>query len=106
MVSPNEDFEDKGRKAINIELSEKAAEGAYSNLVLVSHSPTEFVIDFAKLLPGPPKAKVHTRIIMTPQHTKSLIATLQDNIAKYERNFGEVQMPPNPAHPGDMSPGF
>jgi hypothetical protein len=99
MVAPNEDFEDGEKKAINIELSEKAVDGIYSNLVLVSHSPSEFVIDFARILPGPPKGKVHTRIIMTPQHTKSLIATLQDNMAKYERNFGSVKPPSNPNAP-------
>lgn len=103
MVTPNEGFGEGERKPINIELSEKAAEGAYANLVLVSHSPSEFVIDFARLLPGPPKGKIHTRIIMTPQHTKSLIAALQDNMAKYERNFGEVPMPPQPNPPTDLN---
>ncbi|MBF0432769.1 MAG: DUF3467 domain-containing protein [Fibrobacteria bacterium] len=99
MVAPNEEFDDSERKAINIELNEQAAEGIYSNLVLVSHSPTEFVIDFARILPGPPKGKVQARIIMTPQHIKSLVATLQDNMAKFERNFGPVQPPPNPGGP-------
>ena len=105
MVAPNEDFDDSQRKAINIELSEKAVDGIYSNLVLVSHSPTEFVIDFARILPGPPKGKVHSRIIMTPQHIKSLIATLQDNMAKFERNFGAVRPPagPNSANPDDFN---
>ncbi len=96
MVAPNEDMDENGKRAINIELSGEAADGIYSNLVLVSHSPSEFVIDFARILPGPPKGKIHTRIIMNPQHTKSLIATLQDNLAKYERNFGPVQFPPQP----------
>ena len=105
MVAPNEDFEDGERRAINIELSEKAVDGIYSNLVLVSHSPSEFVIDFARILPGPPKGKIHTRIIMTPQHTKSLIATLQDNLTKYERNFGSIKQPPtaNPPNPGEFN---
>jgi hypothetical protein len=105
MVAPNEDFENNQRKAINIELNEKAVDGVYSNLVLVSHSPSEFVIDFARILPGPPKGKVHSRIIMTPQHTKSLITTLQDNMAKYERNFGSVRPPPNPhsQNPGEFN---
>lgn len=103
MVSFNEELNDPERRSINIELTGEAAEGKYSNLVLVSHSPSEFVIDFAKILPGPPKGKIHTRIIMTPQHTKSLIATLQDNLAKYERNFGQVPPPPNP-NAGDWNP--
>ncbi len=93
MVAPNEEFNEDGKKSINIELSEQAADGVYSNLVLVSHSPTEFIIDFARILPGPPKGKIHSRIIMTPQHTKSLISTLQDNMVKYERNFGQVKPP-------------
>lgn len=77
--------------SINIELSEKDAEGIYSNLVLVSHSPHEFVIDFARLLPGIPKAKVGARIITTPSHMASLIQTLQENLTRYERAFGPVR---------------
>jgi hypothetical protein len=92
MVAPNE-FDENPQQQINIELSEAAAEGVYSNLVLVSHSPSEFVIDFARLLPGPPKGKVHSRIIMTPMHAKSLIATLQENLSRYERAFGPI-LPP------------
>jgi uncharacterized protein DUF3467 len=102
MVAPNSEFEDKNnpQQHINIELSEAAAEGIYSNLVLVSHSPSEFVIDFARLLPGPPKGKVYSRIIMTPMHAKSLIATLQENLSRYERNFGTIVPPSGPgSHP-------
>ena len=101
MVAPNE-FDENPQQQINIELSEAAAEGVYSNLVLVSHSPSEFVIDFARLLPGPPKGKVHSRIIMTPMHAKSLIATLQENLARYERAFGPIAPP---AGPGSRAPG-
>jgi hypothetical protein len=97
MVAPNSEFDDKNQQqAINIELPEAAAEGIYSNLVLVSHSPSEFVIDFARLLPGPPKGKVFARIIMTPMHAKSLIATLQENLSRYERNFGTIVPPTGP----------
>ncbi len=104
MVAPNSEFEDQNnpQQHINIELSEAAAEGIYSNLVLVSHSPSEFIIDFARLLPGPPKGKVYSRIIMTPMHAKSLIATLQENLSRYERNFGTI-VPP--AGPGGQRPG-
>ena len=102
MVAPNEFDENPQQQQINIELSEAAAEGTYSNLVLVSHSPSEFVIDFARLLPGPPKGKVHSRIIMTPMHAKSLIATLQENLARYERAFGPITPP---AGPGGRAPG-
>jgi len=106
MVAPNSEFDDKTpqQQSINIELTEAAAEGIYSNLVLVSHSPSEFVIDFARLLPGPPKGKVYSRIIMTPMHAKSLIATLQENLARYERAFGPIMPPggPGPRPPGEF----
>jgi Protein of unknown function (DUF3467) len=98
MVAPNEDLGNDGQRSINLEITDEVAQGEYANFVLVAHSPTEFVIDFARILPGPPKSKVSTRIIMAPQHAKALIYTLQDNLAKYEKNFGPVkplpQLPP------------
>lgn len=75
---------------INIELGEKEAEGAYSNLAIISHSPAEFIIDFTRVFPGIPKAKVHSRIIMTPQHSKMFLSALKENIEKYEAQFGEI----------------
>ena len=75
---------------INVELGEKEAEGIYSNLALISHSPAEFVIDFTRMLPGVPKTKVYSRIIMTPQHAKSFMNALQDNISKFEKQFGDI----------------
>lgn len=75
---------------INIELSEEIAEGIYSNLAMISHSNSEFVIDFIRLMPGVPKAKVKSRIIMTPDHAKRLLAALKDNIEKYENSFGKI----------------
>ncbi|NUN70057.1 MAG: DUF3467 domain-containing protein, partial [Bacteroidetes bacterium] len=68
---------------INIELSEKEAEGIYSNLAIINHTPAEFVIDFVRLFPGAPKARVQARVIMTPQHAKSFVRALQENIDKY-----------------------
>jgi hypothetical protein len=76
---------------INVELGEKEAEGIYSNFVLISHSPAEFVLDFLRMLPGVPKTKVYSRIVMTPQHIKSLHAALAENIEKYEKEFGEIK---------------
>uniref|UniRef100_A0A7V3ZUQ8 DUF3467 domain-containing protein n=1 Tax=candidate division WOR-3 bacterium TaxID=2052148 RepID=A0A7V3ZUQ8_UNCW3 len=76
---------------INIEISEKEAEGVYSNFFLIAHSPHEFIIDFARMLPGLPKAKVFARIIMTPAHAKLLLSALEDNIKKYESQFGEIK---------------
>lgn len=75
---------------INVELGEKEAEGIYSNFVLISHSPAEFVLDFTRMLPGVPKTKVYARIIMTPQHAKSLSKALNENIEKFEKEFGEI----------------
>ncbi len=81
----------QNQQQINIELGPKEAEGIYSNLALISHSPAEFVIDFTRLVPGVPNARVYARIIMTPQHAKSLLAALQDNIEKYEKQYGEIK---------------
>ena len=80
------------QQQINIELGEKEAEGIYSNLAIISHSPAEFVIDFTRVVPGSPKAKVHARIITTPQHAKMLLMALKDNIDKFESRFGEIKI--------------
>ncbi len=77
---------------INIELGEKEAEGIYSNLAIIIHSPAEFIIDFTRVLPGVPKAKVHARVIMTAQHAKLLLRALEDNIHKFEMKFGEIKI--------------
>ena len=90
-------------KQINIELGEKEAEGIYSNLAIISHSAAEFVLDFTRILPGVPKAKVHARVIMTPQHAKMLMKALQENINKFETQFGEI---PSPDQNRGMFPGF
>jgi hypothetical protein len=76
---------------INIELSEEIAEGIYSNLAMIAHSNSEFVIDFIRLMPGVPKAKVKSRIVITPEHAKRLLNALNDNIAKYESTFGPIK---------------
>ena len=76
---------------INIELDESIAQGLYSNLVIVNHSPTEFVLDFINVMPGAPKAKVRSRIILTPEHTKKFINALNDNLNKYEKSFGKIK---------------
>ncbi|UXP32824.1 DUF3467 domain-containing protein [Reichenbachiella agarivorans] len=76
---------------INIELSEEIAEGVYANLAMIAHSNSEFVIDFIRLMPGVPKAKVKSRVVITPEHAKRLQAALQDNIVKYEQTFGPIK---------------
>jgi Protein of unknown function (DUF3467) len=92
----NQNNQQQGQQ-INIELGEKEAEGIYSNLAIITHSPAEFIIDFTRIVPGVPKAKVHARIITTPQHAKMLLKALKDNIDKFEARFGEIQIenPPN-----------
>jgi hypothetical protein len=81
---------------LNIELSEDVAEGIYSNLVMIAHSPEEFILDFIRVMPGVPQAKVRSRIIVTPQHAKRLLHALADNIERYERAYGEIEERGNP----------
>ena len=76
---------------LNIELTEDIADGIYSNLAIITHSNSEFIIDFVKVVPGVPKAKVKSRIILTPQHAKRLLQALGENIAKYESIHGTIK---------------
>jgi Protein of unknown function (DUF3467) len=87
---------EQANQQVNIEIGEKEAEGTYSNLAIITHSNAEFVIDFTRILPGVPKAKVQSRIIMTPVHTKLLMNALRDNIDKYEQKFGEIKISGDP----------
>jgi len=82
---------------LNIELSEEVAEGIYSNLAIITHSSSEFVVDFIKIMPGVPKARVKSRIVLTPQHAKRLMRALNDNIMKFEQVHGNIK---------DTDPGF
>lgn len=83
--------ETKNQNQFNIELSEDVAEGVYSNLAVITHSPAEFVIDFIRIMPGVPKSKVKSRIILTPEHAKRFVAALNDNISKYETVHGPIR---------------
>jgi hypothetical protein len=83
--------ENANKNKINIELSEEVAEGTYSNLAIISHSNSEFIIDFVKLMPGTPKAKVKSRIILTPEHAKRLHRALADNLRKFESINGPIK---------------
>ena len=85
--------EKKNIQQINIELDEEVSSGEYANFVVVTHSPAEFILDFTRILPGVPKAKVHSRIIMAPQHAKAFVGALNENIKKYESKHGEIKMP-------------
>jgi uncharacterized protein (DUF1778 family) len=77
-------MEEQNENQLNIELSEEIAEGIYSNLAIITHSSSEFVFDFIRVMPGVPKAKVKSRIILTPEHAKRLLSALEDNIEKFE----------------------
>ncbi len=75
---------------LNIELPEDVADGTYSNLAVITHSQSEFVCDFVQMMPGMPKAKVRSRVVMTPENAKRLLNALQDNISKYEEQRGKI----------------
>lgn len=90
---------DDNQNQLNIELTEDVAEGTYSNLAVISHSPTEFVIDFIRMMPNVPKAKVKSRIILTPHHAKRLLNALQDNVSKYEALHGSISDNNTPPFP-------
>ena len=87
------------KNQLNIELSAEVAEGIYSNLAIISHSSSEFVLDFIRIMPGTPKANVKSRIILTPEHAKRLFLALQENIAKYEIQNGKINTPDNQGMP-------
>lgn len=84
-------MENNNQNQINIELPEDIAEGEYANLAIITHSNQEFVIDFVRMAPGLPKAKVKSRIILTPQHAKRLTAALAENVRKFEQMHGEIK---------------
>jgi hypothetical protein len=88
--------EENNDNKLNIELTEEIADGIYSNLAIISHSQSEFVLDFIKVMPGMPKAKVKSRVLMTPEHAKRLIHALQDNVDKFESMHGKIK---------DLGPG-
>ena len=85
-------------------MSDEVAQGVYSNLAVISHSSSEFILDFISMMPGVSKGTVKSRVIMTPEHTKRLMYALKDNVAKFESQFGEIKMPqeaPLPTMVGD-----
>ncbi len=91
--------EKDNQQQLNIELTEEMAEGIYSNLAIITHSNTEFVMDFIRVMPGVPKAKVKSRIILTPEHAKRLMHALKDNLAKYEAQHGSIDAHDEPPFP-------
>jgi len=91
--------QNKHQNQINIELKEEIAQGIYSNLAIISHSSSEFILDFIRIMPGMPKADVKARIVLTPEHAKRLLIALGDNMGKFEANYGHVKIE-------ERGPGF
>ena len=89
---------------MNVELSEEMAEGVYSNLAIINHSPSEFVVDFIQMMPGVPKAKVKSRVVLTPQHAKRLLKAMHDNVNRFEQQFGEIKDIEPPQIPLNFGP--
>ncbi len=89
---PEKEKSDSKSVNLQIQLDEEVAQGAYVNLAMVNHTETEFILDFIYVQPQQPKAKVRARIISSPKHTKRLLKALTDNVARYERNFGEIDI--------------
>lgn len=89
---------------INIELDEAVAQGIYSNLAIINHSVSEFVVDFVTIMPGIPKSKVKSRIILTPQHAKRLLKALNENIMRFEKAHGEIKDYDQPPLPLNFGP--
>lgn len=105
-MNGNHDNNGNGKQqGLNIEINNETAAGTYSNLAMINHSNTEFVVDFIQMMPGMPKAQVKSRIILTPQHAKRFLNALRDNVQKFERQFGEIKdhEPPHQM-PGSFGP--
>ncbi len=84
---------------LQVELKDDVAQGTYANLAIITHSSSEFILDFVRVLPGVPKAGVKSRVILAPEHAKRLLRALEDNIAKYERTCGTIRIPDAPIIP-------
>ena len=96
--------EEKGGAKIDIELDHTVAEGKYANLVVINHSSSEFILDFISLMPGSPKAKVKSRIVIPPEHAKRLNKALRENIEKFEVSNGEIKTQIEPKFPVNFGP--
>ena len=98
------DKKDSKEQKINIELDDSTSQGIYSNLAVINHSPSEFVVDFVIIMPGNPKAKVRSRIILTPEHAKRFQSALADNVRRYEDSHGEISSKEHPTIPLNFGP--
>jgi len=92
------------QQGLQIELAPDKAQGEYANFAIITHSSSEFIVDFARMMPGVPKAQVRSRIILAPEHAKRLLGALQENIMRYERTFGQIKMPQAKEEPRTIAP--
>jgi hypothetical protein len=92
------------QQGLQIELTPDMAQGEYANFAIITHSSSDFILDFARILPGLPKASVKSRVILAPEHAKRLLAALQENIMRYEREYGPIKVPNKPQEPRTIAP--
>ena len=95
---------DNQQQGLQLELPQDVAQGEYANFAIITHSSSEFIVDFARMLPGLPKAQVRSRVILAPEHAKRLLGALQENIMRYERQFGPIKMPEQQHEPRTIAP--
>lgn len=95
---------EKQQQGLQIELTPDKAQGEYSNFAIITHSSSEFIIDFARMLPGVAKAQVRSRVILAPEHAKRLLGALQENIMRYEHSFGPIKIPQANQEPRTIAP--
>ena len=81
------------QKGLQLELPQDVAQGHYANFAIITHSSSDFVLEFARVLPGVPKAQVKSRVILAPEHAKRLLGALQENLMRYEKEFGPIRIP-------------
>ena len=96
--------ENQQQGQLQIELPQNVAQGEYANFAIITHSSSDFVVDFARVLPGVPKAQVKSRVILAPEHAKRLLGALQENIMRYERTYGPIKMPEQQQGPRTIAP--
>lgn len=101
-MSDNQEKQQQGQ--FQIELPQEIAQGEYANFAIITHSSSDFVLDFARVLPGVPKAQVRSRVILAPEHAKRLLMALQENIVRYEHEFGQIKIPNQDAQPRTIAP--
>ena len=92
------------QQGLQLELPQEVAQGEYANFAIITHSSSDFIIDFARVLPGVPKAQVKSRVILAPEHAKRLLGALQENLMRYEHQFGKIKMPEEEQGPRTIAP--